>query len=348
MKIEELQSFKEIVAYLESKRRPRHLLLENGFSMAYDKDIFSYNALSTFIDDLDNELLKSLFNIVKTKDFEVVMQQLGNFIEIAKLFSSDESLVDKLQDASRTLKESLIEAVKTLHPAHVFSIPAERSAPCAEFLESFLSNNGKVFTTNYDPLLYWVLMRNGSTSAIDGFGKEFEGWSDSSGDREAEFADLCWGKYRDKQTVYYLLGALHLFDTGVEVVKELYDSEHYLLEKINERINEKDYPIFVTAGNGREKLAHILHNQYLAHAFETFSAIQGSLIVFGFGFGNSDTHIIDGINKAALYGKRSGEKLHSVYIGVNSQGGLDRVQKIESKFKCKVNYYDARTAGVWG
>lgn len=345
MKIDELQSYAEIIEYLDSKNRPRHLLLGNGFSMAYDAGIFSYNALSTFIDNLDDKLLKKLFNVVNTKNFEIVMQQLDNFIEIAQIFSTDKELVEKLKAASNTLKESLIDAVKTLHPEHVFKIPSTASEKCSKFLGCFLSNDGKVFTTNYDLLLYWVAMRNSPDLYNDGFGKEFEGFDLSTG--EPEFANLSWGKYRDEQVVFYLHGALHLFDTGVDIEKELYDSEHYLLEKIKERIDRKDYPIFVAAGNGHEKMTHIAHNKYLSHGFDTFSAIQGSLIVFGFGFGESDTHIIDAINKAALHGQKAGDKLHSVYIGVNSQGSLDRIRKIENKFQCKVKYYDARTAGVW-
>lgn len=346
MNIDDLKSYQEIIDYLDSKKRPRHLLLGNGFSMAYDKEIFSYNALSTFIDTIDNDLLKTLFNVVNTKNFEIVMQQLDNFIEIAKAFASDGDFVTKLQDASNVLKQSLIDAVKSLHPEHVFKIPDEKSMKCSAFLESYLSNGGKVFTTNYDLLLYWVLMRNKSSNAIDGFGREFEGFDESSG--EPEFAELSWGKRRDEQSIFYLHGALHLFDTGVEIVKELYDSEHYLLEKIKERIAKKDYPIFVTAGNGREKLEHIVHNKYLSQGFDSFSAIKGSLVVFGFGFGDSDLHIVEAINKAALHGQTASDKLWSVYVGVNSQASLDRIIKITDRFQTKVKLYDARTAGVWG
>ena len=187
-------------------------------------------------------------------------------------------------------------------------------------------------------------MRNGLDS-VDGFGKEFEGWDETTG--EADFADLSWGKYRDEQAIFYLHGALHLFDTGVEIVKELYDSEHLLLDKIKARIAEKDYPIFVAAGNGHEKMTHITHNKYLQHGFDTFSTIEGSLIIFGFGFGDPDSHIIEAINKAAKHGQKTDDRLWSVYIGVNSQSGLDRMEQIKDRFQCKVKYYDARTTGVW-
>ena len=65
------------------------------------------------------------------------------------------------------------------------------------------------------------------------------------------------------------------------------------------RINNKEYPVFVTAGDGKQKLAHILHNQYLNYCYKTLASIAGSLVVFGFGFGKYDEHIIEAINKAA-------------------------------------------------
>ena len=88
MKFEELPKYEDVVKYLQDKKRKKHLLLGNGFSMAYDHKIFSYNALYEFIDNLDDDVLSKLFNIIKTKNFELIMQQLENFIEIAKAFGS--------------------------------------------------------------------------------------------------------------------------------------------------------------------------------------------------------------------------------------------------------------------
>jgi hypothetical protein len=347
MKIENLQTYEEVVQYLMKSRRTKHLLLGNGFSMSYDSGIFSYNALSTFIDKTSNELLKKLFSTINTKNFELVMQQLDNFVEIAKIFSSDTELVIKIKEASNTLKDSLIEAVKELHPEHVFLVPEEKSRSCFNFLNDYLSNSGSIFSTNYDLLLYWVLMRNKSAFAIDGFGRDLENSDDIIKGDEPEFSELRWGKYKKKQTIFYVHGTLPIFDTGIDIVKEEYDSQHYLLQKINTRIEKKEYPIFVTAGGANEKLNHIMHNKYLSNCYDQLSTIQGSLISFGFNFGEYDTHIIEAINKAALYGKKSGEKLHSIYIGVYSESDLEYINSIENKFKCKVNLYSARTVKIW-
>lgn len=109
----------------------------------------------------------------------------------------------------------------------------------------------------------------------------------------------------------------------------------------------KSYPIFVTAGNAKEKLNQISHNKYLSFCYDNFSNLEGSLIVFGFNFGEYDTHIIDAINKSANQGMPGAEILRSVYIGVYSDDSLEYLQSIEDKFRCKVNYFNARTVNIW-
>ena len=113
---------------------------------------------------------------------------------------------------------------------------------------------------------------------------------------------------------------------------------------------KKEYPIFVTAGNGFEKLSHIVHNKYLANCYESLSSISGSLICYGFGFGNYDDHIIAAINKAAK--KRKDENglwhmLNSIYIGVYSDADIEHIKSIESKFKLPVRLFVAKTVIVW-
>lgn len=352
MEIEKLQTYQEVIDYLHKGKRNKHLLFGNGFSMAYDSKIFSYNALSNFIERTGDPLIRSLFEKLNTKNFELIMQQLDNFCEIAEVFSDDKSLITRINAASEKLKSSLIDAVKELHPEHVFKIPDEKSASCMDFLHEYLNNNGLIFSTNYDLLLYWVLIRNNAEKAMDGFGRDLE--TDLSDGQyvnpdELEYSDeLRWGKYKKEQTIHYLHGTLPIFDTGVNIVKETYNSGNYLLENIKTRIENKEYPVFVTAGNGKEKLTHIMHNKYLSFCYEQLCNIKGSLLTFGFNFGDYDTHIIDAINIAAKNGKKTGDKLFSIYIGVYSDDDLKHIKLIQKKFKCKVHCYNARTVNIWG
>ena len=87
-----LKTYQQITSELKTKQRQTHLLLGNGFSMAYNPEIFSYNALHNFISSQDNLKIKSLFDIVKTKNFELVMQQLDNFIDLARVFGCNKNL----------------------------------------------------------------------------------------------------------------------------------------------------------------------------------------------------------------------------------------------------------------
>jgi hypothetical protein len=193
-------------------------------------------------------------------------------------------------------------------------------------------------------------MRNEIENAIDGFGRDAEESDEWIPEDERQYSELRWGKYKGTQTVHYLHGALQLFDTGVEVIKEEYTSEHFLLDNIKARMEKKEYPIFVTAGNGFEKLSHIVHNKYLANCYESLSSISGSLICYGFGFGNYDEHIIAAINKAAKKRKDENGKWHmlnSIYIGVYSGSDLNHIKSIEKKFKLPVRLFDAKTVNVW-
>jgi len=344
-----LESFNDVYTSIgKNPSRNFHLLLGNGFSMAYDSDIFSYNALHDFISNLDDKDLSTILDVVETKNFEIIMQQLTVFSSLINAFGGNEELKNKVDSASAKLKSSLLDAVKNLHPTHVFAVPKNRSDACSKFIKLFMDTNGHLFSTNYDLLLYWILMRNEALEHCDGFGREQENAGEYVPAEEQIWSELLWGVNRENQNVFYLHGALPFFDTGRSIVKEEYDSEHYLLENISDRMEKGEYPIFVTAGNGEQKLSHIMHNQYLTDCYESLCSIEGSLVTFGFNFGPSDSHIIEAINRAAKFGKKMSNKLHSIYIGVYSKRSQEYIESIEHSFKLKVRIYDAKTANVWG
>lgn len=342
-----LESFDDVLASIKKNpKREFHLLLGNGFSVAYDPNIFSYNALHDFVKKLDDKDLSTILSVIETRNFEVIMQYLDHFSALLDAFGADPALKKRVDAASAKLKKSLLDAVKALHPEHVFKVPEDQSKACAAFLKTFVATGGNIFSTNYDLLLYWVLMRNNLFEHIDGCGREL--LNDTGEYMKPEdqiWSGLIWGKHRSKQNVFYLHGALPFFDNGVEVVKEEYTIYNYLLENISTRMEKGEYPIFVTAGDGQQKLKHITHNQYLTYCYDTFSQAEGSLVTFGFGFGPYDEHIIDAINKAAK--RKPPQKLWSLYIGVYSDDDKKYIEQIEGKFRCKVHIFDAKTVKVW-
>lgn len=349
LKIKDIPSYQQVLQKLKRRTRPKHLIMGNGFSVSYDHGIFSYNALYDFIDKLEDPILSKLFEVINTKNFELIMRQLDNFIELAKAFDDNGEMVKTLTEANALMRKSLIDAVSKLHPEHVFEVGEDKSRACYNFLDEYLDNGGKVFSTNYDLLLYWVLMRNGQEKANDGFGRELMNPVQvRDGNEDPEYGGLYWGKRKEEQIVFHVHGTLPIFDTGTEIEKEVYASRQYLLENIKARMRGKEYPIFVTAGDGTEKLKQIYSNRYLTYCYENLSNITGSLVSFGFNFGEYDYHIIDAVNKAAKFGAPSGDKLFSVYIGVYSEDDLEYIKSIQDKFYCKVNVFDSSTADVWG
>mgnify|MGYP000601521265 CR=1 FL=1 len=348
LKFEDLDDYQFVLDKLSKRNKPMHLLLGNGFSIAYDHKIFSYNKLYDFIDKLEDPLLAKLFGVINTKNFEQIMRQLDMTIEIAKAFDAKPKFVEKLSKAHKTLQKSLIDAVSKLHPEHVFEIAPQESKACFNFLDKYFQKDGNIFSTNYDLLLYWVLMRNNPEISVDGFGKELLNPEELKRGEEGEWSEeLYWGYNKQKQNIFYLHGALPFFDTNIEIEKEQYTTRHYLLENIQERMQNHEYPIFVTAGNGDDKLAHIMHNKYLTYCYDSLSNINGSLVSFGFNFGDYDEHIIDALNKSTKFNPQTGGKLYSIYVGVYSEGDLEHIKGIEHKFACKVNVYDSQTAKIW-
>lgn len=130
----EIMSFEEVITYLHKKSRPYSLLMGNGFSMAYDNEIFSYNALYNFLTSRDDQLINKLFDVIKTKNFELVMQQLDTTLALLKAFGSDDKLQSDIILASKKLKDGLLSSIHQLHPEHVYKIPEKKIIACAEFL----------------------------------------------------------------------------------------------------------------------------------------------------------------------------------------------------------------------
>jgi hypothetical protein len=164
-------SFEDVMAGLEKKKRSAHLLLGNGFSMAYDPKIFSYNALYDFITSLKDPVLVGVMQAMQTKNLELMMAQLRTLSAVLQVLEADQSLKAKVDAAHEGLQTSLIDAIKSLHPEHVFKVSDEKSAACAKFVNRFLQRGGSVFTSNYDLLLYWVLRRQSVPNACDGVGR---------------------------------------------------------------------------------------------------------------------------------------------------------------------------------
>ncbi|HEF1994310.1 TPA: DUF4917 family protein, partial [Campylobacter jejuni] len=105
----------------------RHLLLGNGFSMAYDKNRFSFTSLLQSAIDKDiikeNSNIHQIFKNNNTSDFEEVIKILENTSKILKIYTQNESLCEQLLEDSKKLKQFLVDIVTNNHPEKITEIP---------------------------------------------------------------------------------------------------------------------------------------------------------------------------------------------------------------------------------
>ncbi|HFP7528735.1 TPA: DUF4917 family protein [Campylobacter jejuni] len=336
-----LFEYDEVLKQTDEKR---HLLLGNGFSMAYDKNRFSFTSLLQSAIDKDiikeNSNIHQIFKNNNTSDFEEVVKILENTSKILKIYTQNESLCEQLLEDSKKLKQFLVDIVTNNHPEKITEIPDNKFDSTIEFIKSY----DKIYSLNYDLLLYWVTEKlrekindkiiQDKTEFIDGFHNSDNG------------NDVVFDNNSRKNTCFYLHGALHIFDSGDEIIKKTYSrTGRPLKEQITEELNSNRYPVFVSEGTSEQKKTKIIHNAYLNHCYKSLSSIGGNLIVFGTMLKSNDEHIQDAMLKS---------KVTNIYFGVSSleKGQKDLNSFIEKnnnleKNKKQIFFYNYRTVRIW-
>lgn len=216
-----VQTFDEAIEH-SAQFKKRHLLLGNGFSIACRPKIFTYGSLFEQADFSSAPRLPDVFKAVGSTDFEHVIKLLEDASRVVPVYSSTAGVAAKQMAAdAEALKDILIQTVANNHPNIPNEIADEQFWACRRFLSHFLgaaNKEGKVYTLNYDLLLYWTLMHDDmgfddpiDLVANDGFGRDE--------DTEPEYVNWMGESGAHGQRVHYLHGALHLFDAGAELQK---------------------------------------------------------------------------------------------------------------------------------
>jgi hypothetical protein len=223
-----LLSFEKALASVEGKAP--HLLLGNGFSRACKDDIFSYESLFNRADFGEIPLAKKAFEALDTTDFEVVMSALQKAAQLVSVYAEDNpDLANVLGKDAEHLKDVLVRAIAENHPEHPFQIEKEQYANCKKFLSRF----DRKFTVNYDLLLYWTMMQSEIEPHIpcdDGFRKPESG--------EAQY--VSWEPENTHyQNMYFLHGALHIFDSQSEIQKYTWSGTGVrLIEQVRDALDK--------------------------------------------------------------------------------------------------------------
>lgn len=328
---------------ISSSQSKKHLLLGNGFSRACRDDIFSYARLfeRAKFDRVSNEA-RSAFNVLETQDFEIVMRALRQASRLAEIYVADSpELARKLENDAVGLKNLLVETIAANHPARPGDIPLEKYAACKQFLSHFKN----VYTLNYDLLLYWATMQTEVAPNVprdDGFREPDDG--------PCEY--VTWDiEKTDNQSIHYLHGALHVFDAGAEIQKFTWANTGIaLVDQIRAALESGRYPLFVSEGTAREKMARIQHSNFLGRTYRSFAKIGGALFVFGMSMAENDEHILELIDRGktrilaiGLYGDPTSQANAAI---------VQRMEAVKSKRKGRypvdIYYFDAASAQVWG
>src|SRR6478609_2993412 len=111
-----MQSFNEAMASIGEKAACS-ILLANGFSQAWNADIFNYRNLLEAADFGERQgVLLPLFDAVLTFDFEKIMNHLVATERVLTIYNADQNLIGQIQRDKETLKEALIAAISRTHP----------------------------------------------------------------------------------------------------------------------------------------------------------------------------------------------------------------------------------------
>lgn len=339
-----MKSFQEIITTHQDGKI--HAMLGNGFSRACRDDIFSYDAL---FDRADFSTLsahcKGAFEALETTDFESVIKALQSTSALLALYKpEDKELADTLLLDAEKLREVLVSAIAGSHPDWPGEISQDAYAAC----KAFLSNFERVYTLNYDLLLYWAYMQDEVEPALecdDGFRKPYSGMEDY----------VSWEVANSyNQKIYYIHGALHLFDSGDELQKYTWiNTGMRLTEQVRDALSNEKYPLFVSEGSSEEKLEKIKHSGYLHRGLASLGSIGGVLIVYGLSFSSNDEHVLQLIElgkvktlAVGIYGDPDSAENQKIMTRANLM--RDRRAQKRRATPLEIEFFDAETANVWG
>lgn len=355
----EAVTFEEAIEQ-SAQYKKRNLLLGNGFSIACDRDIFTYGSLygqakETHFKDIPEAA--KLFEVFNTKDFEIVIRALEDSAKTLPVFTSKgQTIASKMQHQAGEVKTALVRTIADNHPDIPNQVSEEKFWACRRFLAHFLNgeNDGRVYTLNYDLLLYWAAMHDDPDgeelplSVNDGFGRDED-------EHDTDYVTWQGENNARDQRLHYLHGVIHLFDAGSELKKYTWVNTGIpLLDQARTAMEQGMFPLFVAEGTSQQKLAKIKHSAYLYHSYKSFSEVMkqkdNALFIYGHSLADNDQHILDKIPKG---------KVPHIFVSLfgslkdsHNKAIIQAIQKLQrqrgDRFPLGVTFYNAASTQVWG
>lgn len=302
------------------------LLIGNGFSAQY----FNYANLLAEAQLEEGSPIKALFDQLGTVDFEAVIRALEDATIVERAYGYAAHAAELEADAQR-VREALVTAVNATHPAHRDDLVFQYESAAA-----FLKHFGKVFSLNYDLLLYWVNLEKRLLKDGFGLGKDV-----AEGRLKGPFLEHAYCH------IFNLHGGLHLFQNEIgEVYKALNHGEGVIANITHEIANNGRLPLYVAEGTSKSKLRKINSVEYLRHCYLKLHKTTAAVFVFGHSADPNDAHIYHAI---------FGSKAKHVYFGV-FRPSAEKVTALDAelaKYKklggdgVPYSFFDSETAHVW-
>lgn len=333
--------FRQAFARATNVGGPIHLLTGNGTSIALRPSFEGADLTQRLFDLSPGTQLRSDLAHNDAEDVESILELLEEPDDWAKL---RDPIMGTVADPG-TFFANLIASV---HPESYSTTCRQALASAGAFFRRFSS----ISTTNYDLLLHWALMETRQASSlIDHFDDGFRA------DLNANHVLNNWLAFDDQAitstaVVRYLHGALHLsFANSYTVRYENLPEEKTVVQLAELNAASGRRPLIVSGGTSRAKAQAIEQKAYLRWAHESFGQISGALFVHGFGFNETDRHIIDAI------GGNLG--LSHLYVGVYSRAleserdtviqavAQLRNQRASTAQPLSVTLYQSETAPIW-
>lgn len=322
-------TFSQALATLPAGEKPA-LLMGNGFSQAWSSKIFNYRSIfdNANFGEYD-ALIKGLFKELNTFDFESVMDRLNYAGMILRHYDPESDVLSLINKHQEALKKALINAISSSHPTYPHEITDEQFTCVRAFLSKFKG----LFTLNYDLLMYWARNKK------ELFPKDYH---TDDGFRVGRM----WQQYGTDQEVFFLHGALHLYEYGSLIKKHASgDNGNTIVEQVHIKLDEGAFPLFVSEPTSEKKKEKILHNQYLNYCYSALRELEGCLFIYGHSLDENDNHIFSQIQESGIthvYVSIYGDEHSSDNRRVKANA-----QRFLAKDGCTVDFFDAQTTPVW-
>lgn len=341
-----LMPYEDALAWV-NEVTPQHLLVGNGFSMALDPSRFSYGALATKAEGegLLPELAIDVMRSLGTADFESAMRALRSAVLVLKALNepSFAGTVDLLNRTESELKDALARSIAGLHPDRPYDLAESRYRSVRRFLGSFR----RIYSVNYDLLLYWALMQEIEDQPISHPSRAHD---DGFRDPGRESETVVWDVYDPfSQTVFYLHGALHLFEGEGGLHKITWvRTQEALIDQVRAQLEANRFPLYVAESASLEKLTRINESGYLSRALRSLASIGGGLVVYGHSLDPNDDHVFEAVVRSNV--QRMAVSIYGDAGSVTNQTIIERAKRLASMrvgSDLELAFYSAESVHLW-